>query len=129
MVPLSLAYGRLVKVKAGARVTPGTQPIEGDLADSWDSKGDAVYVFKLRKGVRWHPRPPVNGRELTAEDVKYTYDRFLTIKGNGNKPVLEMVDRIEAVDRYTVKFSLSEPFAWFVDPLAATSTSAIAKEA
>jgi ABC-type transport system substrate-binding protein len=71
----------------------------------------------------------VNGRELTAEDVKYTYERFLTIKGNGNKPVLEMVDRVEALDRYTVKFTLSEPFAWFLDALAATSTWIIAKEA
>src|SRR6266404_7117821 len=39
MVPLSFAYSRLVMIKAGSNVTPGTQPIEGDLADSWDSKG------------------------------------------------------------------------------------------
>ena len=128
MVPLSFAYSRLVKVEAGSNVTPGTQPIEGDLADSWDSKGDMVYVFKLRKGVRWHPKPPVNGRELTAEDVKYTYDRFLTMKGNGNRAILAMVDKVEAPDKYTVKFTLKEPNAWFVDRLASTSTWIIAKE-
>jgi len=99
-----------------------------DLAESWTQPSDTTYVFKLRKGVRWHPKPPVNGRELTAEDVKYTYERFLTIKGNGNRPVLEMVDRVEALDRYTVKFTLSEPFAWFMDALAATSTWIIARE-
>ena len=32
--------------------------------------------------MRWHPKPPVNGRELTAEDVKYTYERFLSVPGN-----------------------------------------------
>ena len=85
MIPLSFAYSRLVKVKAGPSVVPGTQPIEGDLAESWERQGDTVYVFKLKKGVRWHNKPPVNGRELTAEDVKYTYERFLTVKGNGNK--------------------------------------------
>jgi len=128
MLPLSFAYSRLVKVKAGSAVVPGTQPIEGDLAESWERQGDNVYVFKLRKGVRWHNKPPVNGRELTAEDVRYTYDRFLTIKGNANKAILEMVDKVEAPDKYTVKFTLREPNAWFVDRLASTSTWVIAKE-
>ena len=128
MVPLSFAYSRLVKVKAGANVTPGTQPIEGDLADSWERQGETVYVFKLRKGVRWHAKPPVNGRELTAEDVKYTYERFLTMKGNGNRATLEMVDKVEAPDKYTVRFTLKEPHAWFAERLASTSTWIIAKE-
>ena len=128
MIPLSLAYSRLVKVKGGSAVVPGTQPVEGDLAESWERQGDAVYVFKLKKGVRWHNKPPVNGRELTAEDVRYTYDRFLNIKGNSNKYILEMVDKVEALDKYTVKFTLREPNAWFIDRLASTSTWIIAKE-
>jgi peptide/nickel transport system substrate-binding protein len=128
MVPLSLVYSRLVKVKAGPSVRPMTYPIEPDLAESWTQQNDTTYVFKLRKGVRWHPKPPVNGRELTADDIKYTYERFLTITGNPNKPVLEYVDRIEAVDKYTVKFTLKEPNAWFLDLLASTSTWIVAKE-
>jgi len=128
MIPLSFAYSRLVKVKGGSAVVPGTQPVEGDLAESWERQGDNVYVFKIRKGVRWHNKPPVNGRELTAEDVRYTYDRFLNIKGNSNKYMLEMVDKVEAPDKYTVKFTLREPNAWFVDRLASTSTWIIAKE-
>src|SRR6185295_18945135 len=128
MLPLSFAYSRLVKVKGGSAVVPGTQPVEGDLAESWERQGDNIYVFKLRKGVRWHNKPPVNGRELTAEDVRYSYDRFLTIKGNANKAILEMVDKVEAPDKYTVKFTLREPNAWFVDRLASTSTWVVAKE-
>ena len=128
MVPLSLVYSRLVKVKAGPSVRPMTYPIEPDLAESWTQLNDTTYVFKLRKGVRWHPKPPVNGRELTADDVKYTYERFLTITGNPNKPVLEYLDRIDAVDKYTVKFTLREPNAWFLDLLASTSTWIVAKE-
>ena len=77
MVPLSFAYSRLVMIKPGTTIVPGTQPLDSDLAQSWDRVGDTVYVFKLRPGVRWQPKPPVNGRELTADDVKYTYDRFL----------------------------------------------------
>jgi len=128
MCPLSLAYSRLLKVKAGPAVKPMTYPIEPDLAESWTQPNDTTYVFKLRKGVRWHNKPPVNGRELTADDVKYTYERFLTITGNPNKPVLEYVDKIEAVDKYTVKFTLKEPNAWFLDLLASTSTWIVAKE-
>ena len=128
MVPLSFAYSRLVKVKAGANVVPGSQTLEGDLAESWERQGDTTYVFKLRKGVRWHNKPPVNGRELVADDVKFTYERFLNTKGNGNRAILEMVDKIETPDKHTVKFTLKEPNAWFVDRLASTSTWIVAKE-
>src|SRR6266404_783357 len=74
---LSFTHSRLVRIKSGAQVKPGTMPIEPDLAESWTQPNDTTFVFKLRKGVRWHNKPPVNGRELTADDVKYTYERFL----------------------------------------------------
>jgi len=128
MVPLSFAYSRLVMIKPGSSIVPGTQPLDTDLAQSWDRIGDSVYIFRLRPGVRWQPKPPVNGRELTADDVKYTFERFLATKGNPNRAVLEMVDRVEAPDKYTVKFTLKEPNAWFVDRLASTSTWIIARE-
>ena len=128
MVPLSFAYSRLVMIKPGSSIVPGTQPLDTDLAQSWDRIGDSVYIFRLRPGVRWQPKPPVNGRELTADDVKYTFERFLATKGNPNRAVLEMVDRVEAPDKYTVKFTLKEPNAWFVDRLAATSTWIVARE-
>ena len=129
MMALSYCMSRLVKIKAGPSVVPGTQPIEPDLAESWTQTNDTTYVFKLRKGVRWHPKPPVNGRELTADDVKYTYERFLTIKGNGNRSVLDSIDKVDAVDKHTVRFTLKEPNAWFLDLLAQTSTWIVAKEA
>ena len=129
MIAMSYCMSRLVKIKAGPSVVPGTQPIEGDLAESWTQPNETTYLFKLKKGVRWQPKAPVNGRELTADDVKYTYERFLTIKGNGNRPALEMVDKIDAVDKSTVRFVLKEPYAWFLDALASTSTWIVAKEA
>ena len=126
---LSFTHSRLVRIKAGAQVKPGTMPVEPDLAESWTQPSDTTYVFKLRKGVRWHNKPPVNGRELTAEDVKYTYERFLSVKGNPNRSMLEQVEKIEALDRYTVKFTLSEPFAWLLDYLATTVMWVVPREA
>jgi ABC-type transport system substrate-binding protein len=49
---LSFTHSRLVKVKAGPSIVPGTLPVEGDLAESWSQPNDRTYVFKLRKGVR-----------------------------------------------------------------------------
>src|SRR5262249_21701494 len=115
---LSFTHGRLLKHKAGPAVTPGTFPIEGDLAESWTQPSETTYVFKLRRGVRWHNKPPVNGRELTGEDVRYSVERFLTTKGNANAYMLKSLDKVEALDPYTVKFTLKEPFAWLLDVLA-----------
>jgi peptide/nickel transport system substrate-binding protein len=81
-IALTFTHSRLLKHRAGPGVTPGTFPLEGDLAESWTQPADNIYVFKLRKGVRWHPRPPVNGRELTAEDVRYSVERFLTVSAS-----------------------------------------------
>src|SRR6188474_120483 len=76
-IPLTFTHSRLLKHKGGPTVVPGTFPIEGDLAESWSQPNENTYIFKLRKGVRFHNKPPVNGREMTAEDVRYTIERFL----------------------------------------------------
>ena len=92
--------------------------MEPDLAERWETPDDTTYIFHLRQGVKWHNKPPVNGRELVAEDVKFTFDRFLTEKANADRYMLEAVDRVEVVDRYTVKFLLKEPYVWLVNVLA-----------
>jgi peptide/nickel transport system substrate-binding protein len=115
---LSFTHSKLVRHKVGAEVPPGAFIVEPDLAERWEELDDTTYVFHLRQGVKWHNKPPVNGREFVAEDVKFTYDRFLTEKSNGNRYLLDSVDRIEVVDRYTVKFILKEPFVWFLSVLA-----------
>jgi peptide/nickel transport system substrate-binding protein len=126
---LSFVYSKLVRHKVGADVPPGAFIVEPDLAERWEELDDTTYVFHLRQGVKWHNKPPVNGRELVADDIKFTYDRFMTEKANGNRYLLDSVDRVEVVDRYTVKFLLKEPFVWFLSVLAyPTSTWIIAPE-
>ena len=116
--PATFTHSRLVRHKAGPNFAPGTFVLEGDLAESWTQPSDTTYVFKLRRGVKWHAKPPVNGRELTADDVVYSVNRFLTVKGNPSAYMLRSVERVEAPDKYTVKFTLKEPFAWFLDVVA-----------
>jgi peptide/nickel transport system substrate-binding protein len=117
-IPMSFTHSRLVRHKTGPSVTPGTFQFEPDLAESWTQPNETTYVFKLRRGVRWHNKPPANGREFVADDVVYTINRFQTTKGHANTHMLKSVDKVEAVDKYTVKFTLKEPSAWFLDTLA-----------
>ena len=60
------AYNGLVKF------TPDGTTIVSDLAESWQQTDELTYVFQLHKEVRFHDVPPVNGRELTSADVKYS---------------------------------------------------------
>ncbi len=115
---LSFVHSTLLRYKVGPEITPGTYTVEPHLAERWEEPDDLTYVFHLRRGVTWHNKPPLNGRELVADDVKFTFDRFLHEKANVLRDTLESVDRVEVVDRYTVKFVLKEPFVWLAHRLA-----------
>jgi ABC-type transport system substrate-binding protein len=79
-----------------------------DLAHSWEIARDGkTYTFFLRKGVQFH-----DGAELTAEDVKATFDRIAKPPQGINIPrsiLFKTVGEINARDKYTVEFKLSEP--------------------
>jgi len=94
------------------------------LAESWEQPDDLTYIFKLREGVKFH-----NGREMTAEDVKYSFERVLNPDTAAiGKSYYDSIDTIEAVDTYTVKFTLKEPFAPFMTNLTSLYGSIVPKE-
>jgi ABC-type transport system substrate-binding protein len=84
------------------------QTIIPDLAHSWEiSKDGKTYTFLLRKGVTFH-----DGAELTAEDVKATFDRIAKPPQGIAIPrsvLFKSVGEITAPDKYTVQFKLAEP--------------------
>ncbi|HKZ08600.1 MAG TPA: ABC transporter substrate-binding protein [Methylomirabilota bacterium] len=128
-IAYSFTHSRLLKYKVGPGIAPGSFQVEGDLAESWTQPNETTYVFKLRKGVRFHNKPPVNGREVTAEDVVYSIERFRTIKGNANAYMLSSVDKVDAPDKHTVRITLKEPYVWLLDMLANShAVPVIAKE-
>lgn len=88
---------------------PGGYNLKGMLAESWDYAPDGKSVrFTLRKGVmsNW-------GNELTAEDVKYTFDRKFEVKGAGSFMTFVMglpnKDAVKVEDKYVVSFTLENP--------------------
>src|SRR6266540_2421942 len=115
---LSFVYSTLLRHRLGPSVPPGTFTVEPHLAERWDTPNETTYIFHLRQGVQWHNKPPLNGRELVAEDVKFTFDRFRTEPGNPLRDLLASVERVEVVDRLTVQFLLKEPNVWLLDVLA-----------
>lgn len=82
------------------------------LAKSWDNPDPLTYIFHLQQGVHWQNVPPVNGRELTSDDVKFA----LEIQRQGFRSAkLDPVAKIETPDKYTVKFTLKGPFGGFIE--------------
>jgi len=81
--------------------------MRGALADSWRFLDETTVELKLRQGVRFHNKPPVNGRELVAEDVIWSYRRMFD-RGI-LKTISNNVVSMEAVDKYTVRIKTKEP--------------------
>jgi peptide/nickel transport system substrate-binding protein len=100
-----------------ARYTPGTIDVVPDLATGWEISEDGLtFTFELRQGVKWHK----DYGDFTAEDVVYTYNRIKDPETASRfAGDLEAVESIEAVDEYTVRFTLSEPFSAFLSAVVA----------
>jgi peptide/nickel transport system substrate-binding protein len=95
---------------------PGT-PQGKSLAETWSmSKDGLVYEFVLRKGATFH-----NGDPVTAEDVKFSFDRY---RGAAAKLLKERVAAVEVVDRQKVRFRLKKPWLDFMTFFATPATGA-----
>jgi len=76
-----------------------------------------TYTFQLNPGVKFHNIAPVNGRELVAEDVAFTYNTYR--KSPVQQATLAAVDSVKAIDKYTVQFKMKEPAAYLLADIAA----------
>jgi len=87
--------------------------VQPDLAESWSNPEPRTWLFNLRRGVRFH-----NGRELTAEDVKFSIDRIKEIGTRGKYAAYIVdVDSVDIVDTYQVRLNLKAPSAPLLDNL------------
>ncbi len=118
---------------------PGTTELRPEIAESYEiSEDGTVFTFKLRDDVKFH-----NGRDLTAEDVKYSIERtvnpktqspgagfFGSIKGfeEASSGDAEGLSGITVVDDGTIKFELSRPDATFLHVLALNFAHVVPKE-
>lgn len=108
---------------------PCTAVVRPLLAESWSFLDPTTIEIKLRQGVKFQNVPPVNGRELVADDVVFNYqrsfDRGLNVASAGN------INSMEAVDKYAVRIKTKRPMPIIADELFAEFHSGplLAKEA
>ena len=80
------------------------------LATKWDVSEDGkVYTFTLKQDVTWH-----DGKPFTADDVIFTMDKFLRETHPRFRVTLNQVEKMEAPDANTVRFTLKNPFGPFL---------------
>ncbi|MGQ0571590.1 MAG: ABC transporter substrate-binding protein [Armatimonadota bacterium] len=96
----SQIYNGLVRFKLG------TAEFEPDLAERWETSQDGLTItFFLRRGVKWQK----GYGEVTADDVKFTFDRLIDPRGPSIfKGELKTIRSVDVRDRHTVVFRLEE---------------------
>jgi peptide/nickel transport system substrate-binding protein len=78
-----------------------------DLAERWENPTPTTWIFYLKKGVKFH-----NGTELTAADVKYTFETIVDVNFKSpRRSLYATITSVDVVDTYTVKFNLSSSYA------------------
>src|SRR5437016_6089543 len=96
---------------------PGDMSLKGDLAESWQSSPDhRVWTFKIRQGVKWQNVAPLNGRELTAADVKYCYEQYA--KEGVQAFTFQEIEGMETPDKHTLRVHLKTPNTLFAQNVA-----------
>ncbi len=96
-----LLFSTLMRIDPQLHVVP-------DLAETLEQPDPVTYVARLKHGVRFH-----NGRELTSDDVVYTFRSFLDPAFKGRSGAYRQVAAVNAIDRYAVEFKLKAPAASF----------------
>ena len=120
-----LAYESLVRNKAGFKEPSSYSEVEPQLAESWEVSPDKLTLtFKLRQGVKWHNKNPVNGRAFDSSDVIASWNRYVTLPQNNRaananaiNPAAPIVS-IDAPDARTVVVKLSEPSSYIFQRFA-----------
>jgi peptide/nickel transport system substrate-binding protein len=115
--PQITPFGMLYAIHdALVRPYPG-QKMGPSLAEKWEESEDGkTYTFTLRQGLTFH-----NGDPLTADDVKFSFDRY---RGAGASILHDHVEAVEIVDPRLVRFHLKEAWPDFMTFLGTTATAA-----
>jgi len=131
-IVLNRAHATLLQFHYGTKYPTWNFDISRDsLAQSWETSADGLtYTFHLRQGVRWQNKPPMNGREFVAEDVKWTLERHMGQAGAPRRDrLLLYIESIKCPDKYTVVIKLKEPWTDLILVLATPSVEMLPREA
>lgn len=133
----STSHESLLTVKLGPDVDFNETVLQPALAERWEISPDAkTYTFYLRKGAKFHDLPPVNGREITSADVKWSYE-YASRTGAHKETKLgpakfaqffEDLQAIETPNPSTVVVKFGTPFSPFLSNAAEFSNPILPRE-
>ncbi len=110
-----LTYSRLARFPLSMTTTA----VVPDAAESWEVPDGATYIFKIRKGMKFHPVAPVNGRALDAEDIAKGVERIRTDSPQFQHKIFWTgLDKAQVVDSNTIRFDLKGADAAFLQSQA-----------
>jgi len=120
-------YSGLVAFKPGI-LKPTENEVVGDLAESWEIAPDGLTItLKLRQGVKFHNKPPINGRAMDMDDVLFSWDRFVK-KGTSRTSFVNSVSpdapvmSLTSTDSRTLVMKLKEPLVFVLGLFASNSS-------
>jgi peptide/nickel transport system substrate-binding protein len=124
---LSEVYESLLGFQRGPNVPYGQLKVEPELAASYESPDAQTYTFHLRPGSTWANLPPVNGRPVTSDDIKFSFEYSSRTGAVASKKLpqaqfdwyFEGMQSIQTPDPQTVVVKFAEPFAPFLNYAAA----------
>jgi ABC-type transport system substrate-binding protein len=101
------AYPRLLRFVTPKYPELADGSTEGEVAQSYEEAPDGLQVtLKLRPGMKWDARAPTSGRTIDAEDVTFSWAKFVELHSNAND--LKAVESVTAPDDETIVMKLSE---------------------
>lgn len=117
-------YQNLLKPGFNTTKRPGPEALTGDAAASWELAPDATRItLKLRPNIKWDSRPPTNGRLLTSDDVRWSWERYIGTSASAgdldnNRNPEAPVTSVTYPDSQTVVFNLAFPYALITELLS-----------
>ena len=129
-----LTNDSLLGFKVGPDVKYDDVIVTPAIAERWETPDTQAYTFHLSKAVKFAPVPPVNGRELTAADIKWTFEYLASMGQFSSRPkspistLFEGLERIETPDPATVVMHFAHPYVPFLTWAASDWTPIIPHE-
>jgi peptide/nickel transport system substrate-binding protein len=110
------AYPRLLKFQSAEYPDVPDGSSVGEVATEWEMGGDRLSLtFKLRQGMKWDARSPTNGRPIDAEDVVFSWNKYIQLNASAQDLAYDAenspgapIESVSAPDAQTVVLHLKQ---------------------